>query len=331
MRGRVKTSLRLAVFACFAALALTLGCTSKEAATSERFVYVIDCEARVDKLDTVAAKRVASIALSEKSALVPKVASATAGLDGCIAESVLHDAAGQVNVLVPTTTRLDQNGKRNFQVLTFALPEWSFVSAKAVGSGTEQVQFLDRDQAGQFRVTTFADRVAATDIDLRDYQKIGDAAKTSVLANSIIESSGGVALVNLFTADKSRQVLALADQRARTLNQVFDVASSAAMMVHLAPGGAFVLIEMMDAASTPPRRTGALRLIDANGKIVNEMADAEIRDHDFVTLTPNGYAVYVNNRGYLFVPIAPKNTRFGNAMVTQPSPEAKRGLVFAAQ
>ncbi len=306
---------------------LLAACSQKAEITSERFLYVVDCEARVDKLDTAEGKKLATITLAEQSPLVPKVPSAQSGLDGCIAESVLHDAtAKQVHVIVPTTTRVDSNGKRDFQWLTFALPEWNFVSAKPAGAGLEQPPFLQSDASGVISVKRAEDRSMATELDLRDYKNAG-----SVLANTVIESSGDTALLRIFTADKSRFTLGVANRRTRALTVVTDLPSTTVANVHLAPGGDYVLAELTEPNSAPTTRTGALRLYDAAGKSVADVQDAAIRNSVFLALTPNGSAVYRSGSEYRFVTVAPKGHRFGNAAVTQSSPEFKPGLVFAAQ
>ena len=320
--------LRLALVASLALL--TTACTPKQAPVSERFLYVVDCEARVDKLDTVDGKKLATIALTERSALVPKVQSAQSGLDGCIAESVLPDSTGkQVSVIVPTTTRVNSEGKRDFQWLTFALPEWTFVSAKPAGTGLEQPPFLQRDASGALVVKRAEERGLLTELDLREYKN----ARTG-LANTIIESSGEVSLLRVFTAVKSRLVLGLANQRTRALTLLVDVPTTTVTNVHLAPGGDYVLVEVTeptDGKSSPIRRTGALRLYDSQGKSVSEVMDEGSRNAAFLALTPNGSAVYRQGSDYRFVSLAPKGTRFGNAAVTQPLPESELGLVFSEQ
>ena len=320
--------LRLALVASLALLATA--CTPKQAPVSERFLYVVDCEARVDKLDTVDGKKLATIALAERSPLVPKVQSAQSGLDGCIAESVLPDATGkQVSVIVPTTTRVNSEGKRDFQWLTFALPEWTFVSAKPAGTALEQPPFLQRDASGALVVKRAEERSLPTELDLREYKNA-----TTVLANTIIESSGDVSLLRVFTAVKSRLVLGLANQRTRALTLLVDVPTTTVTNVHLAPGGDYVLVEVTeptDGKSAPIRRTGALRLYDSQGKSVADVMDEGSRNAAFLALTPNGSAVYRSGGDYRFVTLAPKGMRFGNSSVTQPSQDAKLGLVFSGQ
>ena len=54
------------------------GCAHIAPLNKARFLYVVDCEARVDKLDTVEGKCVATIELAERSGHIPRALSAHA-------------------------------------------------------------------------------------------------------------------------------------------------------------------------------------------------------------------------------------------------------------
>ena len=320
-------TLRLALVALLAFFATA--CSHKPESATERFLYVVDCDARVDKLDTVEGKQLATFSLAERSPHVPKVVSAQSGLDGCIAESVLQDATTkQVSVIVPTAARVNSDGKRDFQWLTFALPEWTFVSVKPAGSALEQPPKLEREASGALVVKRAEERSLPIEVDLREYKNAA-----TVLANTIIESSGDVSLLRVFTVDKTRFLLGLANQRTRVLTLLADLPATTVTNVHLAPGGGYVLVEVTEASdgkSSPIRRAGTLRLYDAQGKSVADVMDEAIRNSAFLALTPNGTAVYRSGNEYRFVALAPKGLHFGNAAVTQSSPEAGLGLVFSA-
>ena len=50
---------------------LVSACAPKQDGANDRFLYVVDCVARVDKLDTQEGKWISSFFLSERSPLVP--------------------------------------------------------------------------------------------------------------------------------------------------------------------------------------------------------------------------------------------------------------------
>ena len=305
-------------------------CAQGPAVWSGRFLYVVDCDASVDRLDTVQRQRTATFTLPERSVLVPKVLSARAGLDGCIEESVLPDAPGkQVSVIVPATARANSEGKRDFQWLTFTLPEWTFVGVKPAGKGLEQPPFLQRDANGVLVVQRADERRAPAELDLREYKNA-----TTVVANSIIESSGDTSLVRVFTSDKSRFVLALANQRTRTLTQLAELPTTTVTNVHLAPGGDHILVEVtkpQDGKSSEIRRTGALRLYDANGAVFAEAVDEGGRDFSFVAFTPQGDVIYRDEQGgtYRFVQIGPRGVHLGRDKVSRLLPEPKPSVVLS--
>ena len=304
-----------------------------KASSSERYVYLISCDGEVNKLDTATGSRVYGFLLADRTELAPRLSGAREGLDGCIAENILHEAsAKQVHIIVPTTTREDGEGKRNFRWLTFALPDWNLIGSKPAGDKLESAPIFVRDAnatSGAISVKRAADQAYPTEIDLSGYQGNGDIAITNILGNTIRQRSGDAALLVLHTGDAKRFRLGLADLKQRTLTLIVDRAATEAFDFHLAPGGGFVLIQTLLVDDKSTRRPGALSLVDSNGKVVTDIANAGISDHEFVTLTPNGFAVYVNNLGYRFIAIAPKNTRFGSAVVTRPFEVSRPAVVFS--
>ena len=101
-----------------------------------------------DKLDIQEGKWISSFFLSERSPLVPSPPLPSSGLDGCLAEHVLQDAAAKkVYVVVPTETRVGPGGTRDFQLLTFALPDWTFVSAQSESVIAYSGQFATASRA----------------------------------------------------------------------------------------------------------------------------------------------------------------------------------------
>ena len=127
-------------------------------ADSASFLYVINCNGRVDKLDSRERKLVSSFALSQRTersgqpSAVPSVASAGGQMDGCLAQRVLPNATGTaVSLIAPKDARLDGSGVQDFQVLTFALPQWTLTSAAPAGKSAV-APWLQRDGAGKLQV-----------------------------------------------------------------------------------------------------------------------------------------------------------------------------------
>lgn len=318
---------RLSALACGVLTGwLAVACSpTRDASEATRYLYVVNCDARVDKLDTHARKKVDTFHLSERSGSPPAVPSAPDGkMDGCLAQRVLVDsAARQVRLVAPKEARLDSAGLQEFQLLTLSLPDWKLMDVRPAGKLPEAPQ-LQQDAAGDMRVLRDSEWTPVMQMDLGGYKGYDGAT-----GNLIVASSGSVSLLSLLSAKSDRLALGLADQRTRAFTQLADLPPTTLRHVHLAPGGGFVLIEATEGTDTSAKRSGALRLYDASSKLVAEVADERVRGMTFVALTPNGMAAYRSGSEYYFVSFG---HTFGNAAVTTPIPDpASPGLVFTAQ
>jgi hypothetical protein len=316
---------RLALTLTMAALPMLACSPAPDSRTSQRFLYVVSCDARVDKLDTVNDKKVETFHLSERSGSPPAVpAPADGKMDGCLAQRLQVDGAGKhASLIAPKQARLDSAGLQEFQALTFSLPDWKLVATQAAGK-LPQAPWLQLQTGSELKVLDDAQWSPQTQLDLRHYQGQDDA-----VTGIIVASSGSTSLLSLLYAKSDQLALGLADPRARTLTRLTDLPTTSLRHVHLAPGGGFVLVELTEPNVSPAKRTGALRLYDSNGKQAAQWMDERLRGMSFVALTPNGKAVYRNGTEYHFVSMG---RPFGSAAVTQPMPElAAPGLVLTAQ
>ena len=295
-----------------------------------RFLYVVSCDGRVDKLDTRERKLLSSFTLSEKSGnppAVPSLASAGGQIDGCLAQRIVVDHAGKiVSLIAPKDARLDASGMQDFQALSFALPSWTLTSAQPAGKAAV-APWLQTDAAGALQVLTDPPALSAAPLDLRDFKGAGKD-----VGGLTLQSSGDVSLVSLLLKDSTALAVGLANTKTRTLVQLSELPQTTLPNVHLAPGGGFVLIELTTSATN--QRSGALRLYDSTGKPVADLTDDRIPTLRFVAITPNGLAVYSDRAGaYHFVLLG---KTFGAAAVAQsplaqPAAAPAQGLVFAAE
>ena len=303
-------------------------------ADSARFLYVTNCNGRVDKLDSRERKLVSSFALSQRTersgqpSAVPSLASAGGQMDGCLAQRVLPNATGTaVSLIAPKDARLDGSGVQDFQVLTFALPQWTLTSAAPAGKSAV-APWLQRDGAGELQVLADDPQLAAAAIDMREFK-----GATNDMGGLRLQSSGDVSLLSLLFKDSTALALGLANQKTRTLIRLAELPATTLRHVHLAPGGGFVLVEATS-ASAPQQRSGALRLFDGSGKPVADITDERMRSMAFIALTPNGVAVYVDAAAaYHFVSLG---HTFGSSAVVPsplalPSAAPSPALVFAAE
>ncbi len=311
------------------ALALTLtACDKSHEATrglargdpavgNPRYLYVIDCDGRVDKLDMIERKKISSFALTERAGstsgapVIPSPEGAAGRMDGCVAQRAQVDPAGAtVSLIAPKGARVDAEGLQEFQVLTFTLPQWTLTGARPAGRSAE-APWLVRDTTGTLQVRPDNPLLTAPAPDVQALTG-ADADAGGVLLQS---SANGLLLSLLFKNTKAF-VPGLANTETRTLTRLTDLPPTAQRFVHLAPGGGFVLVEAV-APAVPHRRTGALRLYDATGRAVADVVDERLRQMEFVALTPNGLAVYAAASGeYHFVSLG--KTFAAAVVVTSP-------------
>jgi hypothetical protein len=292
---------------------------------SAAFLYAVNCDARVDKLDLVNRKVVASFHLSERSGSPPAVTTAPDGkMDGCLAQRVVSDGQGsRVGLIAPKSARLDSAGLQEFQALMFQLPDWRLTATLPAGRRPEAPHLmLDSDLA--LRVVDDAQWNPVTLLDLGKYK--GQDAQAGGL---LLASSGHMTLLSLLSSKPGPLALGLADLQTLTLTRLVDVPTTNLGHVHLAPGGAYVLVETTETADSNAKTTGALVLYDSSGVRVGQWQDEGTRNMRFVALTPKGDAVYRAGSEYHFVAMG---RSFSAAAVSKPMPDlVEPGLVFSAQ
>ncbi|MCZ2133894.1 MAG: hypothetical protein LC098_00445 [Burkholderiales bacterium] len=275
-----------------------------------RYLYVVDCIGRVDKIDTLQQELAASHVLTEPMALpsAPWVALPLieGGRDGCLTQSPLINADGtELSLIASKGARTDADGMMDYQILTFRLPQWTLVAAKHWGRADDNRLQLVRDGDGALRVLADPPQTTAG----RSY---AFGAGGNAIWGKWVQRSAGVSLIALSGPRRDEFLLGLAkvDGDAGGLVRIANDLYTDPRFVHLAPGGTFVLVEEVTPSDNRPLRTGRLRLYDSTGAMAGELHDDTLPgstwgEMTFVTITPNGYAVYVDrySGAYRFVPL----------------------------
>ena len=290
-----------------------------------RFLYVVQCDARVDKLDLVERKQVESFNLRDRSGSPPAVAAAPAGkIDGCLVPRAVADGKGEkVSLIAPSSARLDGEGLQDFQALSFLLPDWKLTATLPAGRLPEAPR-LELATDGSIHMPSDENWTPVIAADLSGYK--GEEAHSG---SPILASSDRLKLLSVLSADSNKLILGLADTVARSLVRLSDVPITTLNHVHLAPGGAFVLVEATLSAEKDARPTGELALFDSSGKRVSTWKDEGPLSGSFVALTPQGDAVYRMKTGYRFVGMG---RTFGTAKVAKPIEDiSEPGLIYAAK
>ena len=109
------------------ALVIVTGTACNQEPASPRYAYVVTCDARVDKLDTVAGRKIASydLAASSMKELLPP---GNQAIDGCLGYHPVFDAAGGLLYFVaPAAANANADGKKEYRIFEFSAPDMKLV------------------------------------------------------------------------------------------------------------------------------------------------------------------------------------------------------------
>jgi hypothetical protein len=268
------------------ALFLAVGaCQNK--AELPRYAYVVTCDARADRLDTVENRKTGSFDLTAASG--GAVPSGAGGFDGCLTSAAQYDGKAKTFSVVAAVQAMNKpDGSKDYRLIAFSLPDVNMVKmgspVAAPAPGTDPSS-LDLSGFGP------------------NHEKAG---------NQVIERSGNRVLLRIFASDPATLELAVADTKAKTVTTLQGVGPATALGAHLAPGGGAVLVEAAAAAGSATK-TGELRLFDAaTGHVTGQVSDAHVRDEYFLAIAPTGKVIYHSGEDYAFIDL--KQT-FGTDLV----------------
>jgi hypothetical protein len=289
--------------------------------TTGRFLYVVSCDARLDKLDTIADRKVKTYDLAKqtgKESLIPIVLGA---LDSCLVSQAIYDSTTSLfSTVVPATNEPKTDGTKVYRILSFSVPGLELVKQWSDSESLNAPPHLEL-QSGTLKILKPSDWMPQTSFDLTTYSP----DKTRI-PNQILESSGDRVLLRLFTADDKRLVLAVADRKTQKLVKLQGVPTTVAPNAHIVPGGGYVLVEETGTGEKPDK-TGRLALFDAvSGKLKKELNSSHVKDHYFLAVSPTGRVVYHLSDKYQFIHL---KMRFPPAPVNRPIPKGYPAFFFS--
>jgi hypothetical protein len=303
------------------AVLMATGTACRQEPPAPRYLYVVTCDARVDKLDTSTARKEASydLAASALSAILP---AGNQAVDGCLAYHSVFDAEEALLYFVsPTQAQANPDGTQNYRVLGFSVPSMKLVKNLPAGANQSEAPHLELAPDRSPRVVPATQWRAATEVDLAAY-----APNHEALPNQIIESSGDRILLRTFAASPEELRLAVANTKTKDLIWLKSPPPTTALLAHLAPGGDVVMIEVTEAGKAT-EKTGKLALFDANtGTSLQEMEDGRTRSQYFLAISPDGKGVYHAGQNYSFVDL--KRT-FSSQAVAHPLDPNRPAAFFA--
>lgn len=330
-----------------------------------RYLYAVYCNGRVDRLDLKNQAKTGSFQLSERSGSPTAItALPRPGVrpGGCLSRLVVtQDAQGSrdgvVNIIASSRLDPDADGRKPYQLLTFALPGWTLQQARNLGS-FDALPRLARAADGALAVQPQdKDTAAAMAAQAQAWTAADAMAWTSAQA----WSAGNVLLIYALPGQRGMgAALALgAEARIVHLAEFLSGGNDIPPDLHLAPGGRFVLPSLkrsvpLGEGLRKVEATGELRLYGADGRqtrVLNQASlagsvltrsrpgsldpDQPRTDNDWfnVALTPGGLAVFTDRRGnYQFIALGQP---FDSDPVMDDAQDdadgARPGLVYAAR
>jgi len=292
--------------------------------TTGRYLYVVGCGAQVDKLDTSAERKSDVYDLTQRTGRRQLIPSVKGALDGCLAYQAAYDSAVSIfYTVVPVEAEPKPGGKKDYRVLGFSVPDLQLVKEMPGGENLDDPPHLEIGKGERVEVLKAGEWSPRTDMDLSPY-----APDEKQIPNQILEISGERVLLRIFTASQSELVLAVADRKSNTLVRLEGISTTVVSNVHLAPGGADVLIEEMEKdGGSRLAKNGKVALYDSKtGKRVKDFSDPHIKDLYFLAISPTGKAIYHSGETYWFIDIGRK---FVPDAVTRPISAGYPGLFFA--
>jgi hypothetical protein len=295
-----------------------------------RYLYIVRCTANLSRLDTVT-EISNEIDLTRKTNLIPRY---SGHLDGCMTAGAVLSTDGLLYTTAPTSLELDEKGEQHYRILAFQIPSLSVVKVidlpinyteggspglhmaaggkVIVTANGWDVLEIDADSAkplpGTSSTLSEINVVGYSGIDLNDYA-MGEGKDREAPAY-VVETSGDIVLVQLLGPGGNRPY-AVVNQSNKRVTLLGDLPSASIGNVHLAPGGGAVLVEESHpdpSDSHSSLKTGKLLLLDAvTGKHIKEWNLPNLKKQHFLALTPNGKAVYFNDKSiYSLIPMSMK-------------------------
>jgi hypothetical protein len=288
-----------------------------------RYLYVVGCGASVDKLDTIAERKIGTFDLAQRTGRTHPIPSGTGTLDGCLANQAVYDVKTSLfYTVVPVEAAAKPDGSKDYRALAFSIPNLKLVENIPAGTNLDDPPRLEIGSGNRVKVVDASAWTPQTSLDLS-----GFAPDRKQIPNQVLEQSGGYVLVLLFTADANEPVAAVASVRTKMVVRLQDIPSAVPANMHLVPGGTDVLIEETTANGAQPEKTGRLSLYDAlTGRRIRDLSDPHIKELSFLAVSPSGKAIYHKNENYRFISLG---TAFGTDEVRRPIPVDYPGLVFA--
>ena len=219
-----------------------------------RYLYVVGCGARVDKLDVAEGHKVASFDLAAAAKAIP---SGPGPLDGCLANQAVYDSKSSIfYTVVPLQAETKPNDAKDYRVLGFSIPALKLVYSQPAGDDLKDAPRIEASPAGGVKIVATPNPGPPLYLDLSAFE-----SEMGPLGNQILEVSDGRFLLRLHMFNRKEWGFAVVDPTAHKLVVLKDLPAMTAPQAHLTPGGGAVLVLASTGARSFFQSTGNLTSI----------------------------------------------------------------------
>ncbi|MGO4872104.1 MAG: hypothetical protein ACLPGW_16110 [Roseiarcus sp.] len=265
-----------------------------------RYLYVVGCGARVDKLDVAEGHKVASFDLAAAAKAIP---SGPGPLDGCLANQAVYDSKSSIfYTVVPLQAETKPNDAKDYRVLGFSIPALKLVYSQPAGDDLKDAPRIEASPAGGVKIVATPNPGPPLYLDLSAFE-----SEMGPLGNQILEVSDGRFLLRLHMFNRKEWGFAVVDPTAHKLVVLKDLPAMTAPQAHLTPGGGAVLVLASTGARSFFQSTGNLTLFDATtGLALRRISDSRIKTMYFLAIAPTGKAIFHSDENYRFIDLGAK-------------------------
>jgi hypothetical protein len=308
--------------------------TKASGATSNRYLYTLNCQAILEKFDTISRTSISTVDLTKRSTIGSAHNDEVNSVEGCLNYGAAYQAETSVFYTVaPTKGSIGRNA-RGFYIFAFHIPDlqapapiglpgkydlWDFPMLMTERLGQigliahnryDHVSHGDLVSASRpidlpgSRLPTANDVFYELDLSAYHFTDAELAGPTNKLAYQPLERSGDTELIKVPSPKQGWAwiIVDVSGHRLIRLNLPFHGMDRS---VHLSPGGHVVLAQ--EASYSPagaPMTKGRLALIDAGtGDVIKTWTDPALDRKYILTVTPKGQMVYYGGGSTIFVPL----------------------------
>lgn len=297
-------------------------CVAAAPARPARYMYVIGCEATVDKLDTYTGTQVEEVDLATRTGVHRIIPAPSDPQQFCLSEGALYARAKRIfYTVIALKSDVDPDDPQDYDVLGFSVPGLHLVYHRPAARHAEEAPKIVLRAGGAVALQTDMEPMEGSIVDL------GVDAQTGLPVHArIIETAGKTSLIQLLPTPAGE--LEIATWRAgHPYVRLHDTPSTTVDNVHLTPGGQAVLVEETKLSGGTMIKTSRLAIFDSDtGARLSEISDPAVRNGSLVAIAPVGKAVYYDGRRYRFVTLG---RSFAGEPAVRPADENNERAFFA--